>query len=248
MKIKPNDALLYQRFSPRPKKIRGEELILEPADKLDLQQRINREYCQRHGLIPRFIIDEPNTSARDLNLVDRPRGPEVESLFRAGIKHIVVNKTDRLFRSLRDGAYWLEEGFPELGITLHVASLGGMPLRMDTADGFLMGVMQLAMPQVEAMRTSERTSEAMLARQCRNERMGGKPPYGRMIDPANPDRLTDNPDEAPTLARIYALADQGYSAVKIARMLNQAGLATRKGTHWRHQQIGRILDRRPVLV
>ena len=236
-KPSPNDAILYARFSPRPRKRRGLAVGIPAAERIELQLEAARRYCQWAGLNPRWEISEQYTSAYELSLSERPRGPEVLELLHAGARHIVTAKVDRLFRSLKDGLTWLED-FDKRRITWHIADQRGLSLRTDNADGFMYAVMQLLSPQIEAMRTRERTSSTMRSHQRNGRNMSSRAPYGWSIDG---EALIPNTTEQAIRAEIIRLSES-MAPWSIATTLNKRGLAKRSGSPWDATQVRRILD------
>ena len=229
-----NTAALYLRFSPRPD--------AEEARSLEVQEERCRTYCGLWNLDPAHVVRDPETSARTTALDERDGGQELLRLIRSGVKHIVVQKLDRIFRSL-DGRQWLDQ-WAKRGVSLHLADQGGCSLNSGTAVGrFLLGQL-LLVAELEPALTSERTSGAMRYRQNGGQAMSAQAPYGFQEGPENDGKRSwiESPEEQSVVARVRYLSGLGLGARRIAAKLREEGAPCR-GKDWHPGTIQRILKR-----
>jgi DNA invertase Pin-like site-specific DNA recombinase len=231
----PDFALLYLRFSPRPN--------AEDARSLEVQEDRCRAYCDMHGLTVAHVVRDPETSARTVSLDDRDGGQELLRLIRSGgIKHIVVQKLDRIFRSL-DGRVWMDR-WGKAGVALHLADQGGCSINTSTAVGRFLAGQLLLVAELEPSLTSERTSDSMRFRQTEGQAMSKHAPYGFMEGPVVNDKRTwvESPIEQATIARVRLLSAEGLGVRAIASTLQREGIPPR-GKRWHHQTVQKMLDR-----
>lgn len=234
---------LYLRFSPRPN--------AEEARSLEVQEERCRAYCAIKGLSIAHVIRDAEVSARTVPLEERDGGKELIRLVKAGeVKHIVVQKLDRIFRSL-DGRHWTDR-WDRRGVSLHLADQGGNSIDTGTAVGrFLMGQL-LLVAELEPAMTAERTSGAMKKHQSDGYAMGGALPYGYQEGPPEREfrdgklvdvrRIIEHPAEQETINRVRLLKQCGYGYRRIASSLESDGIPCR-GKKWHAETVKRILER-----
>jgi DNA invertase Pin-like site-specific DNA recombinase len=88
-----------------------------------------------------------------------------------------------------------------------------------------------ALAELEREQVAERTSAAMLRHQAKGRRMTrpDRCPYGWRPDTADADRLVEDADEQATIRRIREERRVGRGLREIARRLDAAGIACRRG-------------------
>lgn len=211
------NAIIYTRYSPRPEKDGDAERIAanEDAETIRLQVDVCQRYAMMKQLVVSEILKDPETSARKTPLFEREHGWRLKHLPRG--THVICSKLDRVFRSTADGLLTMNH-FKSRDITLHFADQGGCTLDLSTGEGEFMFTILLSAAALEPRRTADRTSKAMKHRQANGQRMTSARtiPFGRQIDPANPDRTIDCPYEIVKIQQAYALQQQGVSLRRIA--------------------------------
>lgn len=227
-------ALLYARFSPRPKVKKRNRV--EDGETIELQLKNCRRYCQMRDFEVAEEISDTFESARTTPLFERPGGKHLREL-PENVTHIVTSKIDRLFRNMRDGLDMLDH-WDAKGITIHFADQGGNSINVSTAMGRHFVRFMLSNAEFEADLTSERTSQMMQHRQKNGERMTHKNlvPYGKMIDPNDANRIVDNPDEIRMISEVLLLRDEGFSYRAICEQMECNDRQLRKGP-WHPQKV-----------
>ena len=87
-----------------------------------------------------------------------------------------------------------------------------------------------------------RTAARMKQHQANGRRMSKECPYGQMVDPSDPTRLVDCPEELRAVEAILNRHRAGYSLRVIAMMLNSDGYKSRGPNGWSHVTIRRIVQ------
>lgn len=105
----------------------------------------------------------------------RPAGKELMEKLQSG-DHLVIDKVDRLFRSMSDYANTIER-LNKLGVTVHIISFLGQTIRYDTGAGKFMLSMLVAFAELESSLKSERIREALAYKRA-NRISGSWVPHG----------------------------------------------------------------------
>lgn len=243
-RVKP--AILYERFSPRPK---GE--AIPECDSIRVQHESLTRYCERSDLEPAIVLTDEYVSGKD-PIASREGGGKIESLLESGeIKDVVTAKLDRIFRNTVDGLTTIER-WNDMGVSLHIADNGNV-LNTGTAEGMLMCTVLLAFASFEPMRNSERTSGSMVSQQANGKRVTSpdKLPFGFCMDhDSDPHRISDLPSrmvphegEQAIIRIMRDLASFGWTHAEISAHLNSEGHRTRCGRKWVPSGVGIILSR-----
>ena len=239
-------ALEYTRVSPRPKHVtermaKSGEIIHDPRESIPIQHRRNDGYAAQWGFHLAFRFEDPDSSAT-VPLRDREVGRQMLECLRLNkIKHLIVQRIDRLFRDTMDGLA-MAEYFAERKIAMHFSDEGGNSINTATARGKMFFTMALAECAYARDITAERTSQAQLDYVRQGRLVGAEAAYGKMIDPADPKRTVINPDEAPVIQAILSLDGEGKGTHQIAAILDSTGAPCR-GKKWRARSVRKILER-----
>jgi len=239
-------AILYSRFSPRPKDEAAS------TETLELQLEACRAYCLSRGWKVVGEYMDPEESGKNL---DRPGiKAALEHLDKLPRGALVVYRQNRLTRSKRD-LLTLYERFKKAG---HVLALLDLGIDTSTPTGEAVLFTLAAWDERERKEIGIKTKEACTRYQRNGRSVGGRPPYGWYRDFANARiplggkraivPLEPHPDEQPVLKMIFMAADAGESAQRIATTLRNTGLTARDGGRWSSNTIFRIVARnmRPV--
>lgn len=170
-------------------------------------------YCKAMGWASYKLYIDGGYSGSNLN---RPKITQLISECKKGkIKSVIVYKLDRLSRSQKDTLYLIEDVFMPNGVDF--ISLNES---IDTSTPYgraMIGILS-AFAQLERENIFMRTRMGMLERIKKGYWMGGgKIPFGYSYD-KNLGIIVPNED-AEKVRKIYDLYIQGYSAGKIAEML-----------------------------
>nr|WP_280996319.1 recombinase family protein [Marinitoga okinawensis]CAI4093963.1 Site-specific serine recombinase [Marinitoga okinawensis] len=152
---------------------------------------------------------------------------------------IVVAKLDRLTRSVSDMGFLLNKVFKN-----HELFSVSENVDTRTASGRLVLNVLVSVAQWERETIVERTKDALKAKRDRGEKTGGDIPFG--YDILN-GKLVSNDNEQKVISYIKRLRNKGYGYKKIANLLNNKGLKTKKGKNFTHMQVKRIIQRELAL-
>jgi site-specific DNA recombinase len=201
------------------------------------QRRIEAMAVVQNAQLLEVIVDG-GESAKSLN---RPGLQKILSLIQAHeVEAVIVAKLDRLTRSVKDLC-----GLLELFEKRNVALISvAESLDTSTAAGRLVITIMGAVSQWEREAIGERTREALRHKMGNNQRVGTIL-YGHRLA-ADGCHLEREPNEVACMEAIQNLRSQGYSLRKVAHMLNESGLRTRRGSVWRLESVARVARRHSI--
>ena len=131
--------------------------------------------------------DNAPVSAYKIPFHGRPTGQEILAKLKPG-DHLVIDKVDRLFRSMRDYANTIHH-LEKLNVTVHIISFLGQSIRHDKGAGKFMLAMLVACAELESDLKSERICQALEYKRSKGYR-DGIPPGTKVIRKEGcPDRL-----------------------------------------------------------
>lgn len=207
---------------------------------LDNQKQRIQDYCKFQGFELAEIIEDGGVSAgKPLN--QREGGKKlINRIKKDKIKIIISVKLDRLFRDAIDCLQTTKE-WDKAGIALHLLDMGGSTLDTSTAMGRMFLTMAAGFAEMERNLIGERTTDALQFKK-KNHEVYSPVPLGFK---RNGDKLEEDEVELDTIKEIYRLRREGLSFHKIADMLNQQGIPTkRKGGKWYASTVSYIVKNR----
>jgi len=178
----------------------------------------------------------------------------IENLGRGDV--LVVYNLERLARSVYY-SHILERDIKKQGAAF-VSTLGeGTWNDVDTPEDKCQRNMLRVFGEYNREASNARTSAAMRRHMRKGIKMGGKVPYGLMVDPADKTKMIPNPDEQKIIERIKKLRiDEKLNFRQIARRLKAEGIKARlrvdkktpepRHSKWHHSLIKNILLRADV--
>lgn len=228
------------------------------GDSIPHQNRRTLEYYERE-IKPRGVefglcVEDPGVSAYKKPFDRRPGGKQLITMMEPG-DHIVIDKVDRVWRSLSDFVRLLEY-FKRRMISFHFVNLQGMAVSSDSAMGEFMLGMLVMVAQLESAIKSERNTVAAIERR-KEGRPIGQTPFGMKI-------VTKQTQHGPrkflewdeiqmgVMYRIASLREAGKSNGEIADILQRqfadlTGKAFRKSfvckREWTDRQVRDIYRR-----
>ena len=143
----------------------------------------------------------------------------LEGIKSNGIKTIICEKVDRLYRNLKD---WVT--LDELGVTLVFAKEGIVGQESSSDVKFMHGI-RVLMAKKYIDNLSEEVKKGMLEKAEQGEWPHLAPP-GYLN---NDGKIFTDPDRAQYIRRAFELAGKGYSITHIAEKLYSAGLRSKAG-------------------
>lgn len=189
---------------------------------IDAQRRVLNAWAVVKGADRVAEYVDEGYSAKNLN---RPAVQRlIEACRRRDLDMVIVWKTDRLTRNLRDLLMLMEDVFRDNAVEFVSCTES---IDTSTPAGRLVLNMLGAVAQNERENTSERTSMVMreMAKEARH--LGGRPPYGYGVGPDR--KYIIIPREADAVRMIFALKRSGASYNQIISALESAGHRTRSG-------------------
>lgn len=155
---------------------------------------------------------------------ERPEFQKMMDLVKAGKIHcIIVKDLSRLGRNYIDTGNFLQKICPLLNLRLIAVND-----RYDTAfaganEEMSMSVLNIA-NDMYAKDISRKICSSLQGKMERGEYIGNYAPYGYEKDPENKNHLIPDPLTAPVVQRIYELRAGGMGIMRIAAILNEAGI------------------------
>ena len=223
-------ATVYTRYSPRPG--------AETCESIEVQLERCRAYCAGHG----YAIGSEHAD-REMSGGRADNREALQAAIAATCKSkgvLVVAKLDRLARCTRDAL--------EIVDRLHLAKadLASISEQLNTRSpaGKAFFTIMAVFAEFERATISERTSNAMRHFQAGGRRMtrADRCPYGQQLDPVDPSRMIDQPEEQAALERIRQLRAEGLGSKSITKQLDVDGIPSR-GHRWHHSTVRAVLLR-----
>ncbi|MFT5471421.1 MAG: site-specific DNA recombinase, partial [Verrucomicrobiales bacterium] len=187
-----------------------------------------RDICQHaialhkhEGWAETHYFEDPGYSGKDMN---RPGVQQLCAEIEAGnIDVVVAYKIDRVTRHIGDFYEWWK-----LLDTRKVHFVSAtQSFDTSTPIGMLMLNMLLSFGQFERELTSERVSHKIAERAKKGKWNGGWVPFGYSREPETKALLV-NPDEAPTVKKIFELTAKLGSQTEVAKVLNAEGVTSKR--------------------
>lgn len=229
MVMKGGRVVLYQRVST----------VLQAAEGhgMDAQRSRLEAFAEERGMEVVEVIADEGQSGKDMK---RPGMRRVIELAEAGlIDGLVVTKTDRVSRSLRDLLNLIEL------LRKHHVALVTTDEIFDTTTplGKAMQAVSAAFGELERDMAAVRTREALAAAKAKGIRLGPPPMGWRKVggEFVATERFA-------LVERVYELNRRdGVPLAKIADLLNAEGVATGSGRgRWAKGNVGRVVKSREL--
>ena len=234
-----------------------EEASSGESQSINNQRNIIRQYCSDHGItIVREFVDDGFSGSNFI----RPGFQAMLNHIKTGLVNMVITKDlSRLGRDMSESSYYAESFFPEHDIHYLAISDG-----FDSEQVNLMAPFQFAMNDVYLRDCSRKIKQVIKQKRVRGEYCAC-PPFGYMRNPNDKTSIVPDPNTAPIVQRIYALAVKGCSAHSIANILTDESVITplkyrvmyrdnfceRGAAHatdiWNHTTVKRILKNQVYL-
>ena len=199
----------------------------------DAQIKKIKAYCDLYDLELIDIIIDNGVSGKTLKREGLNK--IIKLIDENTIDGVVVAKLDRLTRSVSDMGFLLNKIFKK-----HELFSVSENVDTRTASGRLVLNVLVSVAQWERETIVERTKDALRAKRERGEKTGGDVQFG--YDVLN-GKLISNEKEQKIIKYIKRLRKDGYGYKRIANMLNNKGLKTKKGKSFSHMQVKRIIER-----
>jgi site-specific DNA recombinase len=231
---KPTRAVTYERFSPRPN--------AATCESIDFQLDRLRAWAKAFDV--EIVADYADPDCSGGSIEGRP---ELEK----ALQHVcrirgvlLVYSLSRLARETEDALKIAKR------LRKAHANIVSLSERLDTTTphGRFSFAVLAAVDQLVREQGNERTADAMLRHQSSGRRMSARPPYGMMVDPADPKRLVECPSERAVIQLIHGWhIDKRLSLRTIAATLQNLRCPARGPNGWTHTLVRRVLRREGLI-
>jgi len=211
LKQQTNNAALYLRLS------RDDGGDVE-SNSIGNQRAILQRYAKESGF---SIIGEYVDDGISGTTFERPQFKRmIEDIEAGGVSIVLCKDLSRLGRNNAMVAYYTEIFFIENRVRFIALNDG-----IDTAfgDNEIMPFKSV-INEYYARDISKKIRSAYKAQAQKGNFTGPVPPYGYLKNPENKYHLIPNPDTAPVVKRIFAMASSGLGTARIAKALRDDGI------------------------
>ena len=214
------------------------ETQAEKGGGLDVQRGAIEKYAHDNGIeISRLFCDAGISGTQE-------NRPALDELLLETIREgdtIIVHNTSRLWRSIFAQSYVMKL---VIDAKANIRSIDEPSFDVYKADTdperiIVDGIMTL-LDRWERATISRKLARGRTSKATKGDKPAGSCPYGYRYT-ADKKHIEPDPAEVPTLRRIFSEAQKGQSLDKIAAMLNEQGLKTRRGNDWQKGSIHLIL-------
>ena len=214
------------------------ETQAEKGGGLDVQEAAILKYAEDNGIeLERIFCDAGVSGTQESR-------PELDKLLLETIKEgdtVIVHNTSRLWRSIFAQATVMKA---VIQAKANIKSIDepsfDVYLYQKDPENFMITGMLGMLDQWERMTIARKLARGRTSKASKGDKPAGVCPYGYQYT-ADKKHIELNPAEAPIVRMIYTEGQKGTSLDKIARMLNQKGLKTRRGCDWQKGNLHIIL-------
>lgn len=224
-------AIIYTRFSPRPK--------ADECKSNEKQEERCLKYCKHKGYISSEVLRARTFADRKVSgsILNRPGLQAALAALTPGMV-LVVDSSDRLARDMLVNLTIRHE-VEKAGATIEYAD--GSPTST-TPEGKLFENILAAFAAYERDRIRLRTKKGLEKKRKNSERTTGKIPIGWKEDPKDPKRLVVCQKERSAIIEACHSATRGYSSQDIANDITSIrGLC--RGKPWSPRTIRKLIKR-----
>ena len=186
------------------------------SSSIQTQKEMLTRYCRENGFAISEIYVDDGWSGTNSN---RPSFQRMLSDIEDGKINCVITKDlSRLGRNYLETGGYTEVYFPEHNVR-YIAVTDGV----DTAKGSTMDITPFKnlLNDMYAQDISKKIKSSVLTRQKQGKFTGGKAPYRYKKSPDDKSRLVIDERYAPTVRRIYGMAESGLGITQIAKALSE---------------------------
>ena len=208
-------AALYIRLSK-------EDESEGPSQSVQNQESLLREFVQQHRLSVYDTYVDDGWSGTNF---DRPDFQRMIADIEAKKVNMVITKDlSRLGRDYIMTGHYMERYFPEHRVR-YISLLDGIDTGVDSTANDITPFRAI-MNDMYAKDISKKIKSVKRDKQRKGQFIGGKPVYGYKMHPSEKNKIVIDPEVAPVVRRIFALALSGMSCRNIATLLNKEGVPT----------------------
>lgn len=243
MKEKPYIVALYTRMSKEDDDV-GFSGNKEESNSITNQRMLLYDYLKTRPEFQGYEVKEFCDDGYSGKRLDRPQFNEMLNCVRQGEIHcIIVKDFSRFCRDYIEIGNYLEQLFPFMGIRFIAVTDN-----YDSKDGGKETVgLEVAFKNFIADFYSRDTSKKLRSVRSEMAKEGkfasANAPYGYLKSPEDKHKLIVDEEVAPVIRKIFQLKLAGLSAMKITKMLNEAGILSpaqyalqkKRGVDWRRK-------------
>ena len=186
------------------------------SSSIQTQKEMLTRYARDNGFVPFRIYCDDGWSGTTANRPDFQR--MLSDVENGKINCVITKDLSRLGRNYLECGTFTEVFFPEHNCR-YIAITDGV----DTAKGSTMDITPFKnlLNDMYAQDISKKIKSSVLTRQKQGKFTGGKAPYGYKKSPDDKSRLVIDERYAPTVRRIYGMAESGLGITQIAKALSE---------------------------
>lgn len=214
------------------------ETQAEKGGGLDVQRAALEKYAADNGITLEKIFCDAGISGT------QESRPELDELLLETVKEgdtIIVHNTSRLWRSIFAQATVMKA---VIQAKANIKSIDepsfDVYLYQKDPENFMITGMLGMLDQWERMTIARKLARGRTSKAHKGDKPSGICPYGYRYT-ADKKHVEPDPAEAPTVKLIFTEGQKGTSLDKIAKMLNDKGIKTRKGCTWQRGNLHAIV-------
>ena len=214
------------------------ETQAEKGGGLDVQRTAIQKYAADNGIILEKIFCDAGISGT------QESRPELDALLLETITEgdiIIVHNTSRLWRSIFAQATVMKAVIQAKAniISIDEPNFDVYKYQQDPENFMITGMLGM-LDQWERMTIARKLARGRTNKANRGDKPSGVCPYGYRYT-ADKKHVEPDPAEAPIVKQIFSEGQKGTSLQKIADMLNEKGIKTRKGNDWQRGNLHLIV-------
>lgn len=216
----------------------------EKGGGLETQRQNIESYCRTHGITLAQTFTDAGISGAvkdtedDEAISKRPALVEMLSMLQDGDSVIVMN-TSRLWRSDTAKVIIRRELMKHHAKVISIENERFDLYAQNPNDRFMDGIMEL-MDEWERLTIALKLAKGRTAKARTGWKPAGCTPYGYRFA-QDGKQVEVDPQEAPTVKKMFSMAQAGKSLKQIADTLNGDGIQTRRGNSWAAGSVQAIL-------
>ena len=214
------------------------ETQAEKGGGLDVQRSAIEKYAADHGITIQKIFCDAGISGT------QESRPELDALLLDALTEgdtVIVHNTSRLWRSIFAQATVMKAVIQAKAniISIDEPNFDVYKYQQDPENFMITGMLGM-LDQWERMTIARKLARGRTSKANKGDKPSGVCPFGYRYT-VDKKHIEPDPDEAQTVKLIFTEGQKGTSLVKIAKMLNDQGIKTRRGCEWQKGNLHLIL-------